>query len=427
MDRGLSEYERTLGALFERTGATSSFGLERTEAFLALLGDPHKRIRTIHVAGTNGKGSVVATLYALLRAKGLRVGRYTSPHLVDFRERIVVDDRQISEEEVVSFLARWADDTARLAATFFEITTAMAFMHFADMSVDVAVIETGLGGRLDATNVIHPLVTGITSVGIDHTEYLGRTVAAIATEKGGIFKANVPAVCGMVPDAARRSLVRAAELANVSKLQFVADTHAVLDVAVTANGTEFTITDGASTHRLRTGLIGAEQAANACVALFMLRDAGAPFSCTTDEAREILPRVRLAGRFDQIGNLIFDVAHNPDSMHAFVRTLNAVHPQTPVVAILGVLKDKDWRAIMGALAGAVDHIILTAPSSAPPNRAWDLAAAQAFAESRGWSVSANPSLGGAIDRGLAEWKTVVVTGSFHTVGDGLKHIGSLPV
>ena len=182
MDSGLTTYRAALDALFARTGSTSKFGLERTVAFLEAIGNPHERFPSFHVAGTNGKGSVVATLSALLESKKLRVGRYMSPHLVDFRERIVVDREPVSEEYVVQFLDRWEPIAQHIGATFFEITTAMAFHYFAIREVDVAVIETGLGGRLDSTNVILPLVSGITSIGLDHQEYLGTTEAAIARE-----------------------------------------------------------------------------------------------------------------------------------------------------------------------------------------------------------------------------------------------------
>src|SRR5207237_399217 len=146
--------------------------------------------------GTNGKGSVVATADTLLRAKGLRVGRFTSPHLIDCRERIAINHVEINEDEVEAFLYRWESDRERLGATFFEITTALALDHFAQHDVDVAVIETGLGGRLDSTNVITPLAAAVTSIGIDHTEYLENSIVEIAREKGGIFKRGVPAIYG---------------------------------------------------------------------------------------------------------------------------------------------------------------------------------------------------------------------------------------
>src|SRR5947209_655474 len=161
-----SAYSAALEYLFARVTGGWKMGLERTSELLSLLGDPHKRLPAFHVAGTNGKGSVISTLEALLRGQGLRVGKYTSPHLIDFRERICVNGVPISEADVVAFIERWTPDVERLGATFFEATTAMAFDHFVRENVEVAVIEVGLGGRLDSTNVITPVAAGISSIGI---------------------------------------------------------------------------------------------------------------------------------------------------------------------------------------------------------------------------------------------------------------------
>src|SRR4029079_13405346 len=189
--------------LYARTTGAFKFGLERTHALLAEMGDPHLAVPALHIAGTNGKGSSVATAEAILRAKGLRCARYTSPHLVDFRERIVVAGVPIAEREVVEFVDRWMDTVERLEASFCEATTAMAFAHFARERADVALIETGLGGRLDSTNVVKPLAAGVTSIGFDHVEYLGPTLEGIAREKAGIFKLGVPAVVGEQDPAVR--------------------------------------------------------------------------------------------------------------------------------------------------------------------------------------------------------------------------------
>ena len=423
MERGLSDYERTLAALFARTGTTSKFGLERTAALLSLLNSPHKRIETIHVAGTNGKGSVVATIYALLRAKGLRVGRYTSPHLVDFSERIVVDDVQIAADQILAFLSRWESDTERLGATFFEITTALAFDHFATAGVDIAIIETGLGGRLDSTNVVTPLVAGVTSISIDHSEYLGDTIQEIAAEKAGIFKRGVPAVIGPMSAEAGEVMVRIAGDVAASSIVQAVDRYTPLGVTVSTSGTDFDVVYDGTATRVRSGLTGVEQATNSCIALAMLRAAGPAYQTSVSEAAVTLPTVRLRGRFERVGNLIFDVAHNPASMQALARTLKSVNPPRPLVAVLGVLKDKDWRAMIEILAGVADHIILTAPSSAPLNRSWDVREAVAFAGSLDCSASLESDVDVAIARGLAIAETVVITGSFHTVGDGLKSLG----
>jgi dihydrofolate synthase/folylpolyglutamate synthase len=420
LDSGLSPYRKALEGLFARTGATSKYGLERTLSFLELLGRPQDRIRTIHVAGTNGKGSVVAMLYELLRSKGLSVGRYTSPHLVDFRERIVVDEEMVSEDYVLTFLQRWEADAARLGATFFEITTSMAFHYFASRGVDVAVIETGLGGRLDSTNVIRPIVSGITSISIDHTEFLGSTEEAIAREKAGILKPGIPAVIGSMSAKARMAISRTASEAGVGGVIEAARHYRTGDVVVTGDGTRFALTHGDESKELHTGLIGAAQASNASVALTMLKSAGREWAVSLDEAAAVLPHVRLSGRFHRAGNRIFDVAHNPDGFRLLTESLAAVAPPRPVTAILGVLRDKDWRKMISVLAPHIDELVLVTPPSSPGDRAWDTTAAFEFAKSLGVRASIG-DFESAVR--MEREGTVLVAGSFHTVGDAFLLLG----
>jgi dihydrofolate synthase/folylpolyglutamate synthase len=416
VDSGLTEYESALDRLFARTGSTAKFGLERTQNFLALLENPQTQFESFHVAGTNGKGSVVATLDALLRAKNLRVGRYTSPHLVDFRERIAVNGIPISEAEVNEFLGHWEKNADELGATFFEITTALAFNHFASSNVDVAVVETGLGGRLDSTNVITPLVAGVTSVAIDHTEYLGSTLAEIAREKAGIYKRGVPAVYGPLPGEARTALLQTAESIGAAPITPAGDSYAVTDVRLDVDGTTFDVTHRARTVPIRTGLVGIPQATNASVALAMLDAAGGRYRADLDEAARVLPSVKLPGRFERRGRFIFDVAHNPEGMAALARTLDAVAPKRPLVVVLGVLRDKDWRGMMSAICPNADATIVTSPPSAPATRAWNPEEARAFGLANGWEVKCISDLTAALSA-TSGAATIVVTGSFHTVGD----------
>lgn len=417
MDSGLTSYRSALDTLFARTGSTAKFGLERTHAFLALLGNPHHRLRALHVAGTNGKGSVVATLDCLLRAKGMSVGRYTSPHLVDFRERIVIDDQQISEDEVLAFIQRWQPDFERLGATFFEITTALAFEHFASRNVDVALVEAGLGGRLDSTNVITPMVAGVTSIGLDHVEYLGDSIAGIAAEKAGIFKHGVPAVFGPVSDIARETMVAVARSAGAAPVIESTESYRPGNIRVEWVGTTFDVEHEDKSATVTTGLVGKYQAVNTSTALAMLDAAGAPYRTSLADAARSLPGVRLPGRFQRVGKFVLDVAHNPDGVRALVSTLNSVKPRRPMVAVLGILRDKDWREMMTTLCPQMDATILTTPASAPVDRVWDANEALIFGQENNWPVKLIPNLAGAITHAGSEAATVVVTGSFHTVGD----------
>jgi dihydrofolate synthase / folylpolyglutamate synthase len=422
-----SNYRDALDYLFARTTGKSKLGLERTAAFLRALGNPHERLRSLHVAGTNGKGSVCATLETVLRAKGLRVGKYTSPHLVDFRERFLINGRRVDEEYVVDFIARWTPTVEEIGATFFEATTAMAFDLFAREGVDIAIIETGLGGRLDSTNVVHPLSAGVTSIGIDHTEYLGETRQEIAAEKAGIFKRGVPAVIGERDDEIRALLARLARDHGAAPVVDVTEECAPSGVSVGSDGTTFTLTVGRERGEVRTGLAGAHQASNASLALLMLNAAGGALATTLAEARVALPAVRLPGRFHRVGPFIFDVAHNPDGASVLAATLAAVQPPGPLVAVLCVLTDKDWRGVMAALSSVVDVFILTDAPTAPASRAWNRDDAATFARGRGWKAVSEPDFDRALATASAMGATAIVTGSFHTVGDAMARLNVDPV
>jgi dihydrofolate synthase/folylpolyglutamate synthase len=418
----LRTYGDALDFLFARTTGVWRLGLERVEAFLHSLGDPHRRLRTLHVAGTNGKGSVCATLESVLRAKGLRTAMYTSPHLVDFRERFLIDGSPVAPERIVGFVDRWTPEVERIGATFFEATTAMAFEFFAEANVDIAVIETGLGGRLDATNVITPLVAGVATIGIDHVEYLGATLEEIAFEKAGIFKRGVPAVVGD-PDPAIRALLAAhARTHGAAPVRVIYDEGGPTDVRVDAAGTTFSLRRGTYT----TPLLGAHQAANTAVALAMLEALPPDLAPDDRQVRAGLPHVRLPGRFQRVGNYVFDVAHNPAGAAVLASTLTAVAPPKPIVAVLSVLSDKDWRGIMDALAPVVGRFILTNAPTAPPSRAWSIPEPLRYATERGWQAEVIRDFDRALVRGAAEGATVLITGSFHTVGDAMARLEVSP-
>ena len=402
------------------------YGLERVRALLATLGDPQRRYPVFHVAGTNGKGSTVAVLTALLQARGMRVGTYTSPHLVDFRERFVVDGAPVAEAAVVEFLARTAADAERLGATFFEITTALAFEHFAEARVDVAVIETGLGGRLDATNVVEPLVAGVTEIGLDHTELLGSTIVQIAGEKAGIYKAGVPAVVGAWGAEARAVLVERARAVGARPIRVVAEEYAIRDARLDAAGTRFALARAGEAREWRVPLRGTFQPRNVATALAMLDAAGAPYAPDPGAVAGALARVRLAGRAQRHGPWLFDVAHNPDGARALGETLGALAAAgglaRPVTALVGVLADKDWRGVLDALGPAVDGLVLTTPPTAPPGRVWDAGAAGAYARERGYAAEVEPDFDRALAAVGGRPGTGVVTGSFHTVGDAMARL-----
>ncbi|MDQ6612055.1 MAG: bifunctional folylpolyglutamate synthase/dihydrofolate synthase [Gemmatimonadota bacterium] len=386
------------------------------------MGNPQLQYPVFHVAGTNGKGSTIATLDALLRGAGYRVGRYTSPHLVDFRERIVVNGLPMAPEAIVEFLARWDPEAARLGTTFFEVTTAMAFAQFAVQRVDVALIEVGLGGRLDATNVVQPIAAAVTQIGFDHVEYLGNTLVEIAGEKAGVFKRGAVAVIGDTRPETAELLTQHAEHAGASEILVAGRDWQVSETSVGPTGTGFSHTVGGQTAHLHTALTGVFQAENSATALAMLRGAGGEWTRVADRAGEFLPSVHIAGRFHRVDQYIFDVAHNPDGAATVAQNLRGLNVPAPIVALVSVLGDKDWRGILSQLAAVTDQLILTSAPTAPVSRAWNADEVLAWSLAQGFNATLERNFDRALDIAKRAGATVLITGSFHTVGDAMERL-----
>ncbi|MEO7103925.1 MAG: folylpolyglutamate synthase/dihydrofolate synthase family protein [Gemmatimonadaceae bacterium] len=419
-------YKETIERLFKRTGSRISPGLERTEQLLDALGDPHRKYPSFHVAGTNGKGSTVATLDALLRFGGRRVARYTSPHLVDFRERIAINGESISEEALLALLRRIEPLAESIDATFFEITTAAAMAYFAESRVDVAVIETGLGGALDSTNVLDPVVATVTNISLDHTEFLGKTLQSIADEKGGIFKFGKPAVIAEPRlDIAKRLAQKAADR-GATPISVVRSDWRAWSISLAGGMTSFTAATPLGRTRLSTPLIGEHQVRNTMAALATIYAAGPEYAIKKEDINRALSSVTLPGRFQRIQDWIFDVAHNAAGARALAETLAARPSPPPVTVILGVLKDKDWEGMIDELAPVTTQFIITQPLSAPPDRAWDPLLAAAHANACKVPVALDPDFRVAMARAQNLPGTKVVCGSFHTVGDAMSILGIDP-
>jgi dihydrofolate synthase/folylpolyglutamate synthase len=337
-------------------------GLERIEGLLQALGNPERRYTLAQVGGTNGKGSVAAMLAAMLRADGRRVGLYTSPHLVSFRERIRVNGEAIGEDDVADGFDAIATLVARLDATMFEATTALALDHFAREAVDVAVLEVGLGGRLDATTVGTPAVTALARIDLDHQEVLGPTLAAIAGEKAAIIRSGVAVSAAQAPAAADVLIARAAAV-GVPLLMEGRE----LSVRVAARDRNGQVIDcaGPGWHldRLDLSLLGVYQPSNALVALAAARVLGVSDAA----AREGLARARWPGRFEVLRArdrvVVLDGAHNPAGAHALARSLAEWFGDTPITLVFGALRDKDARGMLQALIPRIRRLILTASSS----------------------------------------------------------------
>jgi dihydrofolate synthase/folylpolyglutamate synthase len=426
VDDLLTSYRAAIEALFARTTSGIKPGLARTEALLEKLGFPHRQLSAVHVAGTNGKGSVVATVEALLRWKGFKVGRYTSPHLIDFRERITVDGKPITEDAVFEFLERWMPETERIGATFFEVTTALAFDWFATQQVDIAVVETGLGGRLDSTNVLSPRVATVTSIGLDHTDLLGDSLESIAREKAGIFKAGTPAVIGEQSPPIRALLEAYAKEAGARPISVIEEALTIRDIEVSMGGTTYTPYLRIPRGRITTPLIGAHQARNTAIGLATVGRLGEQFVFPANEISSALSKVFLPGRFQLHGKIIFDVAHNPAGARTIADTIRALDLPQSRTALLAVLADKDWRGIIRELAPVVNRFLFTNAPSAPADRRWDPAQALAFAAAEGLAADLEPDLDSALERGQNESEILLVTGSFHTVGDAMSRLQVSP-
>ncbi|GAB1341236.1 folylpolyglutamate synthase/dihydrofolate synthase family protein [Gemmatimonas sp.] len=340
---------------------------------------------------------------------------------------MVVDGVPMSHDAITAWLTQWEPVLVELGATFFEATTAMALSHFAAERVDVVVIEVGLGGRLDATNVVKPLAAAVTQIGFDHMEYLGETLEAIAGEKAGIYKPGAVAVVGDTSSDIRDLLRRQAEGAGARPVLVTGRDWEVADVVVDAMGTSFSLRVDGQTRRLTTPLIGHFQAHNAAVAMAMLRGAGGRWAEIEAQSAALLPGVRLAGRFHRSPPWLFDVAHNADGAATVVANLLAVGLPHPITAVVCVLRDKDWRGIIEAVARGAERIVVTLAPTSPPNRSWDLREVEVWAREQGLPVERIDDFTSALAHARSEAATVLVTGSFHTVGDAMERLQVHPL
>ena len=416
-------------ALFPGVPTAVDWGLGRMRAALTESGDPHLRYRALHVGGTNGKGSVASTWASVLRHEGERAGLYTSPHLCSFRERVMIDGEPLPAHRLLDTAARLRPLARELGMSFFEASTLLALVVFAEEEVDAACIEVGLGGRLDATNVIEPEVTAITNVALDHQDHLGDTLEEIAREKAGIIKAGVPLVTAEGRPAALTVLEDRAARAG-APFHRIDPWRDIAELRLGRRGTFFSVrTAGGGLLELRTPLPGAHQATNAALAVRALELLPRPPS--PDAVRAGVAAVRWPGRgqVHRVGDLhyIFDVAHNRAAVGALARILADLAPPRPLVVLAGILGDKDWSRMLPPLVDFADRVVFTIPASAPPERNWDPRAV-ASEVGDGVPIEVVDQVGDAVKRaaGLARGGTVVVTGSCHTVGDALQILGLSP-
>jgi dihydrofolate synthase / folylpolyglutamate synthase len=449
-------YDETVRYLYRLRKYGIKFGLENISRLMSALDNPHASFRTVHIAGTNGKGSTSAIIASILQAAGLRVGLFTSPHLISFTERIRINGEEITEDEVMEYTEEIKDTVSRLdgfSPTFFEVVTAIAMLYFSRKNVDAAMVEVGMGGRLDATNIIHPAVSIITSIGFDHMDFLGNTLAEIAREKAGIIKSNAPVVSAEQLSEAGRIIEKKAREKNSALYFYGRDFSSVLKNK-DMEGIWFDYSDSSlKIDDLALPLAGEHQMQNASLAiraagLFLSKlcpSASDSFASPIRVAgladhviREGLKNVRWPGRLEFVSYdppIVIDGAHNPSAAAVLAENLRDVFLKKykKIIMVIGIMGDKDIKGIIGPLLPLSSYSILTASAydrAASPGRLADTAASLGFS-----AVQTALTVRDAIDLAIKFGKEasgsphardsalIVITGSFYTIGEAKEALG----
>ncbi|HEX4343368.1 MAG TPA: folylpolyglutamate synthase/dihydrofolate synthase family protein [Verrucomicrobiae bacterium] len=397
-------YAEAIRFLYDLRLFGAKFGLENTRKLAGLVGNPQDKLRFIHVAGTNGKGSTCALLESIYRAAGLRVGLFTSPHLVSFRERIQVNRQLISEGEVVRLVEQMRDLFDEFSSdqppTFFEAITVMALRHFADHGCDLVIWETGLGGRLDATNIVTPLASVITNIGLDHQQWLGDTLEKIAAEKAGIIKPNIPVLTAAKEPSALAVIEQIAREKNapLTKVE------------------KFTGVPSVS-------LLGDHQKLNAAVAIATVEVLQKQIPIKPEAIQKGLATAHWPGRLQLLARptgqkILLDGAHNVDGAKTLVTALKQLFPAQKPTLILGMLQDKDWLNMCEILLPVADKVLFVPVQSERTSAPHELAETCRRVYS-GAQIMEHTSLAAALEA-VANEPLVVIAGSLYLVGEALE-------
>jgi len=450
-------YSGTINYLYNLQKHGIKFGLENISRLMSLFDKPHESFLSVHVAGTNGKGSVSAIIASVLRTAGLKVGLFTSPHIVSFTERIRINDEEITENDVVGLTEEIRGVVERrgdFSPTFFEVVTAMALLYFKRKKVDIAVIEVGMGGRLDATNIITPEVSVITNISYDHREFLGSTLKEIAHEKAGIIKDGVPVVVSYQEPEAMEVIERKAIEKGARLYVYGRDFSSALrreDLSgicfdYWSGDSQFAIPD------LVLPLIGEHQMQNASVAIkaamIVLKNRNAlcvmryesrknslnslPITHYSSRIREGLENVRWPGRLEIVKEdplILIDGAHNPAAAGALSKAFKKLFLRKygRIIIVLGIMSDKDVRGIMEPLLPFASEIILTSPEysrAASPEKLASTAASLGFFNVR-IALTVKDAIEMATDlaHDATDPSLIVITGSFYTIGEAKEAMG----
>lgn len=399
----MSTSDASIAFLYSLQSFGMKLGLRNIRALLRSVGDPHRSFPSIHIAGTNGKGSTSAMIAAVLTAAGYRVGLYTSPHLVLFNERIRINGASITDARLARYVRLLRPEIIQRKATFFEATTAVAFRYFADEKVDIAVIETGLGGRLDATNVLRPLVSVITTIGKDHTEQLGPTLSSIAAEKAGIIKRRVPVVMGNIRGDARKVMWATAAMRNAPLVEAMGMPLPQYAHPSFPGKHQF---DNARTTMAALTIISRRMpVGDAAIRQGMERTAALSGLRARFEIIEGHPRI------------ILDAAHNPDGVRTMVDAART-HRASGSIVLLAMMKDKDVRSSLRSMKRLSPSLVITAqPSTERAMTSEHLAAECHKAGLRTLASTSVPQAVRSAKRAAGRTGTIIVTGSHYLIGE----------
>jgi len=413
------------------------FKLDRMRDLLTALGNPQEQFRSVHIAGSNGKGSTSAMISAMLRRCGFAIGSYTSPHLTDIRERITINGQKIGRSEFTELMRKVAEASVSIGErpTFFEAMTAISFLHFAEQAVDLALVEVGLGGRLDSTNVIMPVLSLITEIQLDHTRILGTDLASIAREKAGIMKPGVPVITREQTSEVEAVFNEQAEAVGTTVRVVNRDIEFSNRFCSTAelgpHNRVCLYTDTSRLEHLPVPLPGEHQAFNCGLALAAvdhLKSIG--FDCPEPVVTAGLADTEIPGRMELVWErprILVDGAHNPDALGALMRCVGAHVPYDSMVCVFGCAQDKDIDALLDRVSLGADKVIFTKaagnPRAADPD---DLR--RRFMERSGKMCQVASTVGEALElaaRAVSRDDLICVTGSFYLVGDAMKHLESV--
>lgn len=437
--KDLHSYGDSVNYLYSLRKGGIKLGLSNTFKLLHMLGNPQRCFHSVHIAGTNGKGSTAAFIASILKESGISVGLYTSPHLISFTERIRINGTAISEENVRKLtkdILRRIDGTD-LKPTFFEFVTAMAFHYFRLKETEWAVVETGMGGRFDATNVLEPEISVVTDISIDHTEYLGETLAQVTAEKAGIIKPRVPVVTAATSDIVTAILSDTADRCASEMHIYNRDYHGSI-LSMNDHQLIFNYRGFRNYHGVLSPLIGKHQMYNAAMAIRtceIVKRGGVPITDTS--IMQGISNMRLDGRLEKVSDrphIILDSAHNPGSAMVVAETIKKILPSRKIILVVGIMKDKDVRGVLAPLIEISDTIILTAPpderAETPGELHKHILQLHSSKDLSQISIYESGSVAEALTRAQEEWRdghVILVTGSFYTTGAAKEALGSTGV